>query len=156
MIVFSDVFGLRNEVVMSESNDLRNIGLKATFPRLKVLDLFQYSKQRHMSAEDVYKLLLHDNAEIGLATVYRVLTQFEQAGLLKRHHFESGKAVFELNEGSHHDHIVCVNCGHVEEFNDPEIEKRQEKVAKQLGFVIRDHHMILYAERCPHCPRTPK
>lgn len=156
MIVFSDVFGLRNEVFMSESNDLRNIGLKATFPRLKVLDLFQNSKQRHMSAEDVYKLLLQDNAEIGLATVYRVLTQFEQAGLLKRHHFESGKAVFELNEGSHHDHIVCVNCGHVEEFNDPEIEKRQEKVAKQLGFVIRDHHMILYAERCPHCPRTSK
>ena len=87
------------------------------------------------------------------APVYRVLTQFEQAGLLMRHHFESGKAVFELNEGSHHDHIVCVSCGHVEEFNAPEIEKRQEKVARQLGFVIRDHHMILYAESCPHCPR---
>jgi Fur family ferric uptake transcriptional regulator len=142
--------------VMSESNELRNMGLKATFPRLKVLDLFQHSKQRHLSAEDVYKLLLHDNAEIGLATVYRVLTQFEQAGLLSRHHFESGKAVFELNEGNHHDHIVCVNCGHVEEFNDPEIEKRQEKVAKQLGFVIKDHHMILYAEHCPHCPRAVK
>ena len=141
---------------MSESRELRNMGLKATFPRLKVLDLFQHSKQRHMSAEDVYKLLLNENAEIGLATVYRVLTQFEQAGLLMRHHFESGKAVFELNEGSHHDHIVCVNCGHVEEFNDPEIEMRQEKIARQLGFVIKDHHMILYAEHCPHCQPVPK
>jgi len=129
------------------------MGLKATLPRLKVLDLFQNSSERHMSAEDVYKLLLKENADVGLATVYRVLTQFEQAGLLMRHHFESGKAVFELNEGTHHDHIVCVNCGHVEEFNDPEIENRQDKIAKDRGFIIKDHQMILYAERCPHCPK---
>lgn len=139
---------------MPESQDLRSIGLKATFPRLKVLDLFQQSKQRHLSAEDVYKLLLLEDSDIGLATVYRVLTQFEQAGLLIRHHFESGKAVFELNEGSHHDHIVCVKCGHVEEFNDPAIEKRQDEIARKLGFIIRDHHMILYAERCPYCPES--
>ncbi len=137
---------------MSDSRELRNIGLKATLPRLKVLDLFQNSETRHLTAEDVYRLLINENEDIGLATVYRVLTQFEQAGLLIRHHFESGKAVFELNEGTHHDHIVCIGCGHVEEFHDAEIERRQEKIAKQLGYVIKDHQMILYAERCPHCP----
>ncbi len=138
---------------MSESKDLRNIGLKATLPRLKVLELFQTSTQRHMSAEDVYKLLLNENAEIGLATVYRVLTQFEQAGLLMRHHFESGKAVFELNEGSHHDHLVCLQCGKVEEFYDPEIEKRQIKIAKDRGFNIHDHSLYLYADCTkPNCP----
>lgn len=131
---------------MSDSKDLRNMGLKATFPRLKVLDLFQHSTQRHMSAEDVYKLLLNENADIGLATVYRVLTQFEQAGLLVRHHFESGKAVFELNEGSHHDHLVCMQCGRVEEFFDAEIERRQQKVAKDRGFNIHDHSLYLYAD----------
>ena len=139
---------------MSDSKDLRNMGLKATFPRLKVLDLFQHSTQRHMSAEDVYKLLLNENADIGLATVYRVLTQFEQAGLLVRHHFESGKAVFELNEGSHHDHLVCMQCGRVEEFFDAEIERRQQKVAKDRGFNIHDHSLYLYADcikqNCPH------
>jgi len=138
---------------MSESKDLRNIGLKATLPRLKVLELFQTSAQRHMSAEDVYKLLLNENADIGLATVYRVLTQFEQAGLLMRHHFESGKAVFELNEGSHHDHLVCLQCGKVEEFYDPEIEKRQIRIAKDRGFHIHDHSLYLYADctksNCP-------
>lgn len=135
---------------MSESKDLRNIGLKATLPRLKVLELFQTSSQRHMSAEDVYKLLLNENADIGLATVYRVLTQFEQAGLLMRHHFESGKAVFELNEGTHHDHLVCLQCGKVEEFYDPEIEKRQVKIAKDRGFNIHDHSLYLYAD----CTKT--
>ena len=138
---------------MPESNDLRNMGLKATLPRLKVLDLFQNSTVRHLSAEDVYKLLLNENADVGLATVYRVLTQFEQAGLLVRHHFESGKAVFELNEGSHHDHLVCLQCGKVEEFFDPEIEKRQTKIAKDRGFNIHDHSLYLYADCIkPGCP----
>ena len=139
---------------MSESNDLRTIGLKASLPRLKVLDLFQHSPQRHLSAEDVYKMLLGENADIGLATVYRVLTQFEQAGLLVRHHFESGKAVFELNEGAHHDHLVCLQCGRVEEFLDTEIERRQARVAKDRGFNIHDHSLYLYADclkpNCPH------
>ncbi len=139
---------------MSESRDLRNIGLKATLPRLKVLDLFQNSKDRHLSAEDIYKLLLNENADIGLATVYRVLTQFEQAGLLVRHHFEGGKSVFELNEGGHHDHLVCMQCGRVEEFIDPEIEKRQHKIAKDRGFILHDHSLYLYADcaktNCPH------
>ena len=139
---------------MPESKDLHNIGLKATLPRLKVLELFQTSTQRHMSAEDVYKLLLNENADVGLATVYRVLTQFEQAGLLQRHHFESGKAVFELNEGSHHDHLVCLQCGKVEEFYDAEIEKRQTKIAKDRGFNIHDHSLHLYADctktNCPN------
>ncbi|MBL8515696.1 MAG: ferric iron uptake transcriptional regulator [Betaproteobacteria bacterium] len=139
---------------MPESKDLRNMGLKATLPRLKVLDLFQHSKQRHMTAEDVYKLLLEENADIGLATVYRVLTQFEQAGLLMRHHFESGKAVFELNEGGHHDHLVCLQCGRVEEFFDAEIERRQAKIAKDRGFTIHEHSLHIYADctkdRCPH------
>jgi Fur family transcriptional regulator, ferric uptake regulator len=139
---------------MSESKDLRNIGLKATQPRLKVLELFENSKERHMTAEDVYKILLNENEDIGLATVYRVLMQFEQAGLLVRHHFESGKAVFELNEGNHHDHLVCLQCGRVEEFYDAEIEKRQIKIAKDRGFEIHDHSLHIYADctkpKCPH------
>ena len=101
---------------------------------------------RHLTAEDVYKLLLKEGMDIGLATIYRVLTQFEQAGLLIRHHFESGKAVFELNEGGHHDHLVCVQCGHVEEFYDAEIEKRQVKVAKDRGFLIQEHSLQIYAD----------
>lgn len=138
---------------MSDSKDLRNTGLKATLPRLKVLELFHNSTERHMTAEDVFKILLNENADIGLATVYRVLTQFEQAGLLVRHHFESGKAVFELNEGSHHDHLVCLQCGKVEEFYDPEIEKRQVKIAKDRGFDIHDHSLYLYADCTkPKCP----
>ena len=138
---------------ISDSKNLRNTGLKATLPRLKVLELFHNSSQRHMTAEDVFKILLNENAEIGLATVYRVLTQFEQAGLLVRHHFESGKAVFELNEGSHHDHLVCLQCGKVEEFYDPEIEKRQVKIAKDRGFDIHDHSLYLYADCTkPKCP----
>lgn len=143
---------------MPDSENLRNKGLKATLPRMKVLDLFQNSEQRHLSAEDLYKMLLQENADIGLATVYRVLTQFEQAGLLVRHHFESGKAVFELNEGDHHDHLVCLQCGRVEEFYDAEIEKRQLKVAKDRGFSIHDHSLHLYADctkiPCPHKPTS--
>jgi Fur family ferric uptake transcriptional regulator len=141
---------------MSASKDLKDIGLKATLPRLKVLSLFETSESRHMSAEDVYKRLLQEGMEIGLATVYRVLTQFEQAGLLVRHHFESGKAVFELNEGAHHDHLVCLQCGHVEEFYDAEIERRQAKVAKDRGFSIHDHSLQLYADCIrENCPRKP-
>src|SRR5271165_3235047 len=138
---------------MSNSQDLKTIGLKATVPRLRILELFQASKVRHLSAEDVYRLLIAENLDIGLATVYRVLTQFEHAGLLQRHHFESGKAVFELNQGTHHDHLVCLQCGRVEEFFDPEIEKRQIKVAKDRGFEISEHALYLYAECVkPKCP----
>ena len=136
------------------SNNLKSIGLKATYPRLKILDLLQSSDQRHLSAEDVYRALMNEGMDIGLATVYRVLTQFEQAGLLERHYFESGKAVFELNEGGHHDHLVCMQCGKVEEFFDPEIERRQNKIAEERGFAIRDHALYLYAdctrENCPN------
>lgn len=138
---------------MSNPQDLKSIGLKATFPRLKILDLFQNTELRHMTAEDVYRALLNEGMDIGLATVYRVLTQFEQAGLLSRHYFESGKAVFELNEGHHHDHLVCVQCGKVEEFYDPEIEKRQHKIASERGFAVSDHALYLYCDCLkPDCP----
>ncbi len=142
---------------MSENTrNLKSIGLKATYPRLKILDLFQTSDQRHLTAEDVYRTLMNEGMDIGLATVYRVLTQFEQAGLLQRHFFESGKAVFELNEGAHHDHLVCIQCGKVEEFFDAEIEKRQNVIASERGFALRDHALYLYAEclRDP-CPDRP-
>ena len=139
---------------MSTLQDLKTTGLKATAPRLKILNLFEHSKVRHLSAEDVYRLLLNEGLDIGLATVYRVLTQFEQAGLLTRHHFESGKAVFELNQGHHHDHLVCINCGRVEEFFDAEIERRQTQIAAERGFEIREHALYLYAEcvkkNCPY------
>ena len=139
---------------MTSSQSLKDSGLKATLPRRKILELFESSKVRHLSAEDVYKALLAEGIDIGLATVYRVLTQFEQAGLLLRHHFESGKAVFELKEGGHHDHIVCVECGHVEEFYDAAIEKRQTEIADLRGFKIQDHSLHMYAEctkaNCPH------
>ncbi len=131
---------------MSNPQDLKNIGLKATIPRLTILDLFQKTTSRHMTAEDVYRHLLNEGMDIGLATVYRVLTQFEQAGLLQRHFFESGKAVFELNEGGHHDHLVCLQCGRVEEFYDAEIEKRQNEVAKSRGFAISEHELYIYAD----------
>jgi Fur family ferric uptake transcriptional regulator len=134
--------------------DLKASGLKATLPRLKILDIFQSSAVRHLSAEDVYKILLAENMDVGLATVYRVLMQFEQAGLLSRNHFESGKAVFELNEGSHHDHLVCVDCGRVEEFFDEEIEARQNKIAAERGFRLAEHALALYGtctkQDCPH------
>ncbi|MDA8416936.1 MAG: ferric iron uptake transcriptional regulator [Betaproteobacteria bacterium] len=145
---------------MSIPQDLKDIGLKATLPRLKVLALFENSATCHLGAEDVYKRLQNDGIEIGLATVYRVLTQFEQAGLLVRHHFESGKAVFELNRGTHHDHLVCLDCGHVEEFFDAEIENRQAMVAQHHGFSIHEHSLQIYAHcqrpTCPHRPtKTP-
>ena len=139
---------------MSTTKDLKNMGLKATLPRLRILELFERSSVRHLSAEDVYKLLVKEGTDTGLATVYRVLTQFEQAGLLIRHHFESGKAVFELKEGGHHDHIVCVDCGHVEEFYDAEIEKRQVEIAQKRQFALQEHSLHLYAsctrQNCPH------
>lgn len=137
----------------NESTDLRKAGLKVTLPRLKILDILAAGTARHMSAEDIYKKLLDSNEDIGLATVYRVLTQFEAAGLVTRHHFEGGMAVFELNQGAHHDHIVCVDCGRVEEFMDGGIEERQHAVATRLGFEISDHALILYGHcRKPSCP----
>jgi Fur family transcriptional regulator, ferric uptake regulator len=143
---------------MPTPQDLKTIGLKATAPRLRILELFEKSAVRHLSAEDVYRQLMTEGIDVGLATVYRVLTQFEQAGLLQRHHFESGKAVFELNDSSHHDHLVCMTCGRVEEFFDDEIEKRQLKIAKQRGFAIRAHSLYIYADclksDCPHRPAS--
>ena len=142
---------------MSSSSDLKNIGLKATLPRLKILNLFENSDVRHLTAKDVYKMLLNEGMEIGLATIYRVLTQFEQAGMLIRHHFESGKAVFELNQGGHHDHLVCIQCGMVEEFFDAEIERRQAKIAKDRGFNIHEHSLQLYADCVKvNCPNKVK
>jgi Fur family ferric uptake transcriptional regulator len=142
---------------MSDPRELKSTGLKVTVPRLKVLDLFQHSRERHLTAEDVYRRLLDEHSDIGLATVYRVLTQFEQAGLLVRHHFEGGKAVYELNEGGHHDHLVCLTCGRVEEFHDPDIEKRQGKIAADRGFELREHQLHLYADCVkPDCPHRPK
>lgn len=130
---------------MSHADELKSSGLKATLPRIKILDVFQHATDRHMTAEDVYKRLLAEGSDIGLATVYRVLMQFEQAGILSRNHFESGKSVFELNEGKHHDHMVCLDCGRVEEFYDPEIEARQRAVAEKAGFELQDHSLSLYA-----------
>jgi Fur family ferric uptake transcriptional regulator len=142
---------------MSKSTDLKSMGLKATFPRLKILELFEKAEIRHLTADDVHRLLLSENMDIGLATVYRVLTQFEQAGLLERHHCESGKAVFETKVGQHHDHLVCIDCGRVEEFFDEEIERRQKKIAKERGFAIHEHALYLYAECTkPDCPHRDK
>jgi len=139
---------------LSNPSDLKSIGLKATLPRLKILDLFEQSNKRHMTAEEIYRLLSDEGQDIGLATVYRVLTQFEQAGLLMRHHFDSDKAVFELKQDDHHDHLVCLQCGKVEEFFDAEIEKRQTRIAKERGFAIHDHSLQIYAdcikENCPN------
>ena len=134
----------------SNSQNLKDMGLKATMPRLKILNLFETSDVLHLSAEDVYRLLLADEMDVGLATVYRVLTQFEQAGILVRHHFEGGKAVFEMNRGHHHDHLVCLQCGRVEEFFDPEIERLQEEVARSRGFAIKEHSLYIYAD----CSKT--
>jgi Fur family ferric uptake transcriptional regulator len=142
---------------MPQSNELRKRGLKATFPRMKILELFDNAEGKHLTADDVYRLLLNDNMDIGLATVYRALTQFEQAGLLERHHFESGKAVFERKAIQHHDHLVCVRCGHVEEFHDEEIERRQKHIARERGFTIQARAMYLYVEcRRPDCPNKNK
>jgi Fur family ferric uptake transcriptional regulator len=145
---------------MNNIDELKSTGLKATLPRLKILEIFQAGKQRHMTAEDVFRVLLEDRSDIGLATVYRVLAQFEQAGLLNRSNFESGKAVYEINEGQHHDHLVCLDCGKVEEFYDAEIEKRQHDVALAKGFKIADHSLSIYANctktACPHRPASTR
>jgi Fur family ferric uptake transcriptional regulator len=139
---------------MHEVKNLKDAGLKSTLPRIKVLNLFESGPERHLTAEDVYKHLLASGDDVGLATVYRVLTQFEQAGLLIRHHFEGGKSVFELNQGAHHDHIVCMQCGHVEEFYDPDIEELQKKAASERGFTVHEHSLYIYADcvkiKCPH------
>lgn len=136
-----------------EEQDIRNAGLKVTLPRVKILEIFESSDMRHMSAEDVYKALLDGGQEIGLATVYRVLTQFEGAGLLIRQNFEGGHSVFELNQGTHHDHIVCNQCGKVVEFCDDTIEKRQKSVAQGLGFSLSEHSLVLYGDcRSEGCP----
>jgi Fur family transcriptional regulator, ferric uptake regulator len=142
---------------MNRSEELKSSGLKATLPRLKILEVFERTQRRHMTAEDVYKALIGEGSDIGLATVYRVLMQFEQAGLLTRSNFESGKSVFELNEGQHHDHLVCLSCGRVEEFFDPEIEQRQRNVALSRGFELQEHSLALYATctkaNCEHRQR---
>ena len=136
----------------TDQSDLKTVGLKATFPRLKILDIFRRSEQRHLSAEDVYRVLLADKVDIGLATVYRVLTQFEQAGILSRSQFDGVKAIFELNDGDHHDHLICTHCGIVVEFTDPHIEDRQHKVAAKHGFKLESHAMMLYGI-CSTCQK---
>lgn len=137
-----------------ESNDLRNVGLKVTLPRLKILEMLEKSPSRHLSAEDIYRKLLESEDDTGLATVYRVLTQFEAAGLVRRHHFEGGHAVFELERGHHHDHMVCLRCGHVDEFTDEVIERRQREKARELGYKLSEHSLIMYGdcirENCAH------
>jgi Fur family ferric uptake transcriptional regulator len=137
-----------------ETQDLRDVGLKVTLPRVKILEMLEQGRDRHMTAEEIYRALTDSGEEIGLATVYRVLTQFEAAGLVIRHHFESGHSVFELDRGEHHDHIVCLDCGRVEEFVDETIEKRQNQIATEHGFKVSEHSMILYGKcaknPCPH------
>jgi Fur family ferric uptake transcriptional regulator len=137
-----------------ENKEIRKAGLKVTLPRVKILEILESAESRHMTAEDVYKALLERGEEIGLATVYRVLTQFVNAGLAERHHFEGGQAVFELDRGHHHDHIVCEQCGRVEEFFDETIETCQSDIAARKGFRITDHSLIIYGsctrDNCPH------
>lgn len=139
-----------SQVAMSQSQQIKDAGLKVTVPRVKILGILQTTKQRHLSAEDVYKELLSAEEDIGLATVYRVLTQFEAAGILCRHHFEGGQSVFELNRGSHHDHLVCLKCGLILEFVDEVIEERQRAIADQKGFKIEDHSLVIYGT-CAEC-----
>ncbi len=140
------------------SKELKQVGLKVTLPRMKILEVLQERQDLHVTAEDIYKILLNSGEEIGLATVYRVLAQFESAGLIKRHHFESGHSVFELSQGDHHDHIVCLTCGKIEEVYDEAIEKRQHAIAEKLGFDLSEHCLILYGdctkENCPHRRRA--
>ena len=137
----------------SDNRELKRAGLKATLPRLKILEILETSDRHHLSAEDVYRELLEVGDDVGLATIYRVLTQFESAGLVNRHHFESGHAVFELERGHHHDHIVCVHCGKVEEFYDQTIENRQKTVVGKMGYEIQDHSLVIYGNctkrNCP-------
>lgn len=138
---------------MNYATEIQNLGLKATLPRIKILALFQSSQEQHLSADEVYKRLSMDGVEVGVATVYRVLMQFEQAGILRRNQFEGshdgGKAVYELDNGPHHDHLLCLDCGRVEEFFDAQIEQRQEAIAKERGFKLHDHALSLYA----HCTK---
>ena len=142
---------------MNQSTHLKSAGLKLTLPRIKVLNLFENGHEGHLSAEDVYKKLLASGEDVGLATIYRVLTQFEQAGLLIRHNFQGDKSVFELNQGKHHDHIVCMQCGAVEEFYDATIESRQKIAAAERGFSMHDHSLYIYADCTkPNCPHKPK
>ena len=138
-----------------ETQDLRDVGLKVTLPRVKILEILekQSEDEHHLTAEQVYKILLSEDEEIGLATVYRVLTQFEAAGLVTRHHFEGGNSIFELNKGSHHDHIVCIKCGRVDEFTDDVIEQRQQSIAKKLGYDLTDHSLYLYGV-CAGCRQS--
>ena len=133
-----------------ENQELRKAGLKVTLPRIKILEVLEGADNRHLSAEDVYKALLEAGEEVGLATVYRVLAQFENAGLVARHHFEGGHSVFELEQGQHHDHLVCVKCGRVEEFVDETIESRQKVIAEKAGYDITDHCLYIYGI-CPDC-----
>lgn len=135
---------------MSEDEELREAGLKVTAPRLKILRVLESSPQRHLTAEDVYRALLDSGEELNLATVYRVLTQFETAGLVSRHHFEGGHSSFELDSGEHHDHIVCVICGRVDEFMDAVIEKRQAAIAREAGYNMTDHSLYIYGV-CAEC-----
>lgn len=135
-----------------ENSDLKKAGLKATAPRLKILEILDNNRALHMSAEDVYKLLLESGEDVGLATVYRVLTQFESAGLVSRHHFEGGHSVFELDQGVHHDHILCVKCGRVDEFVDEIIERQQRAVSERLGYVMTDHSLCIYGV-CTACQK---
>ncbi|EHQ52410.1 Fur family ferric uptake regulator [Ectothiorhodospira sp. PHS-1] len=137
-----------------ETQEIKKAGLKVTLPRVKILQILETAEDHHMSAETIYRQLLSAGEEIGLATVYRVLTQFEAAGLVSRHHFEGNQAVFELERGRHHDHIVCVKCGRVDEFVDPIIEERQRAIAGKLGYTIQDHALIIYGE-CSQggCPK---
>ncbi len=129
-----------------ENQDLRKAGLKVTLPRMKILEILEQSTQQHLSAEDIYRVLLDSDEEIGLATIYRVLTQFEGAGLVMRHHFEGGQAVFELDRGKHHDHLICIKCGKIVEFVNASIEEQQKKIAEEAGFKITDHSLIIYGE----------
>jgi len=138
-----------------EAQDLKKVGLKATVPRLKILEILVSKQDQHMTAEDVYKALLEGNEDIGLATVYRVLTQFEAAGLVARHHFEGGQSVFELDQGEHHDHILCVSCGRVDEFVDEVIEERQREIAEKAGYEITDHSLYIYGI-CSACRKEGK
>lgn len=139
-----------------DSQFLKKVGLKATLPRLKILEILESSgTARHMSAEDVYKALLEHGEDVGLATVYRVLTQFEQAGILTRHHFEGGQSVFEMDEGRHHDHILCTRCGRVDEFFDPTIEERQKAIADKFGYSMTDHSLYIYGV-CKECRKKEK
>lgn len=138
------------------SKELKQVGLKVTLPRMKILDILHNNTNQHLSAEDIYKTLLKTGEEIGLATVYRVLTQFESAGLVKRHNFEGGQSVFELDQGEHHDHILCLQCGKIEEFYDEAIEQRQQAIAQQFGFELSEHSLVLFGN-CTrtNCPNRP-